>query len=82
MGAFFKQKAGLGQKAVTLSKHWPGAYKLRVLTPQKWYFVMQLGVKKATKNEEGKKGGRGAEKGRNIEPKREPKAVKPVPKTR
>ena len=76
MGAFFGQKVDFGKKAVTLSKHWPGAYELRVRAPQKGHFFTQVGVKKATKNEEGKKGGHRDEKERQMEPKREPKAVK------
>ena len=75
-GCFFGQKQDLDQKAVTLSKHWPGAYELRVGTPQKCHIFMQFGPKKATKNGEGKKGGHRDEKERKIVPKREPKTVK------
>ena len=59
-----------GQKAVTLSKHWPGAYELRVRAPQKGHFFAQVGVKKATKNEDGKMRGKRKAKGRPREPKR------------
>ena len=76
MGAFFGRKVDFGRKAVTLSKHWPGAYELRVGAPQKGHFFAQVGVKKATNNEEGKKRGHRGEKERKIVPKREPKAVK------
>ena len=61
-----KKKHDLDRKAVTSSKHWPGRYKLRVRTPRKWYFSVQWGVKKATQNEEGKKGGHGDEKARKA----------------
>ena len=59
-----------------MSKHWPGACKLRVQTPQKLDFFVQWGVKKVTENEEGKKGGRRGEKDRNMGSNREPKADK------
>ena len=75
-GRFFDQNLDLDQKAVTLSKHWPGAYELRVRAPQKGHFFMQVGGKKATKNGKGEKGGRRDEKERKMVPKREPKAVK------
>ncbi len=59
-----------------MSKHWPGAYKLRVRSHQKCHFFVQLGVKKVAENEEGTKRGRRDEKGRKMVPKREPKVVK------
>jgi len=68
--SFFRQKLDRDRKAVTLSKHWPGPYQLRVRTPRKWYFFVQWGVKKATENEEGKKRGLRDEKERKMVPKR------------
>ena len=68
MGAFFGQKVDFGQKAVTLSKHWPGTYELRVGAPQKGHFFMLVGVKKAVKNEDGKMRGKREAKGRPREP--------------
>ena len=59
-----------------MSKHWPGACKLRVRSPQERYFFVQLGVKKVNENEEGKKRGLRDEKERKMVPKREPKADK------
>ena len=76
MRCFLGPKLDPDRKAVTLSKHWPARYKLRVRTPRKWYFSVQWGVKKATKNQGGKKGGPRHQKERQMVPKGEPKAVK------
>ena len=59
-----------------MSKHWPGAYELRAGTPQKCNFFMQLSVKKAITNGEGKKGGHRDETQKKFVTKSEPKAVK------
>ena len=82
----FDTKTGPGPKSRNIEQTLAWPIQTKGSDPRKWYFFVQWGVKKATENEEGNKGGPGDEKDRKMVPKGEPKwskrPSKRGPKTR